>query len=117
MQKIISKKARTSIFILFFLICFLFGYGYSQENNDSLPQLDISKIALVNQTDSYVTFPTDIGNIAPLMFEANISPSFIIRQRKDSRLMAALTAQVIIRMYNEESFPVRTPSYMFHFII
>ncbi len=95
-----------------FLICFLFGYGYSQENNDSLPQLDISKIALVNQTDSYVTFPTDIGNIAPLMFEANISPSFIIRQRKDSRLMAALTSQVIIRMYNEASFPVRTPSYI-----
>jgi hypothetical protein len=95
-----------------FLICFLFGYGYSQENNDSLPQLDISKIALVNQTDSYVTFPTDIGNIAPLMFEANISPNFIIRERKDSRLMAVLTAQIIIRMYNEESFPVRTPSYI-----
>ncbi|MCF6295846.1 MAG: hypothetical protein L3J25_09170 [Flavobacteriaceae bacterium] len=94
------------------LVCFLFSYGYSQENNDSLPQLDISKIALVNQTDSYVTFPTDIGNIAPLMFEANISPSFIIRKRKDSRLMAVLTSQVIIRMYNEESFPVRTPSYI-----
>jgi len=85
---------------------------YSQENKDNFPTLDISKIALVNQTDSYVTFPTDIGNIAPLMFEANISPSFIIRQRKDSRLMAALTSQVIIRMYNKESYPVQTPSYM-----
>ncbi len=105
-------KSTYKYFYTSFLICFLFGYGYSQENNHSLPQLDISKIALVNQTDSYVTFPTDIGNIAPLMFEANISPSFIIRQRKDSRLMAALTAQVIIRMYNEESFPVRTPSYI-----
>jgi len=99
-------------FYSFVLISFLFNYGYSQENNDSIPQLDLSKIALINQTDSYVTFPTDIGNTAPLMFEANISPSFIIRERKDSRLMAALTAQVIIRMYNEESFPVRTPSYV-----
>ncbi|WP_456378713.1 hypothetical protein [Lutibacter sp.] len=94
------------------IISFLLNNVYSQENKDSFPQLDISKIALVNQTDSYVTFPTDIGNIAPLMFEANISPSFIIRQRKDSRLMAALTSQVIIRMYNKESYPVQTPSYM-----
>lgn len=84
---------------------------YSQKNKDNFPKLDISKIALINQTDSYVTFPTDIGNIAPLMFEVNISPSFIIRQRKDSRLMAALTSQVIIRMYNKESYPVQTPSY------
>ena len=46
------------------------------------------------------------------MFEANISPNFIIRKRQDSRLMAVLTTQVVIRMYNEESFPVRTPSYI-----
>lgn len=106
------KKSAYRYFNTLFLMCVFLNYGYSQENIDSLPQLDISKIALVNQTDSYVTFPTDIGNIAPLMFEANISPSFIIRQRKDSRLMASLTSQVIIRMYNEESLPVRTPSYI-----
>ncbi len=100
-------------FIYSVLIVSLFLNGvYSQENIDNFPTLDISKIALVNQADSYVTFPTDIGNIAPLMFEANISPSFIIRQRKDSRLMAALTSQVIIRMYNKESYPVQTPSYI-----
>ncbi len=106
------KKSTYRYFYTSFLICFLFNHGYSQKNSDSIPQLDISKIALVNQTDSYVTFPTDIGNIAQLMFEANISPSFIIRERKDSRLMAMLTSQIIIRMYNEESYPVRTPSYI-----
>jgi hypothetical protein len=67
---------------------------------------------MVSQSDSYVTLPTYIGNLEPLIFEANISPSFIIRQRKDSRLMGVLTAQVILRMFNEESLPVRTPSYM-----
>lgn len=86
--------------------------SYSQTKTDSINKLTLAKIALINQTDSYVTFPTDIGNIAPLMFEGNISPSFVIRQRKDSKLMAVLTAQIIIRMYNEESFPVRTPSYI-----
>ncbi len=106
-------KVKNSITTCFsFLTFFIFVYGYSQENKDSIPQLDISKIALANQTDSYVTFPTDIGNIAPLMFEGNISPNFIIRERKDSRLMAMLTSQIIIRMYNKESYPVRTPSYI-----
>jgi len=83
----------------------------AQIKRDSLPTMSLGKIAMINQADNYITFPTDIGNIAPLMFEANISPSFVIRQRKDSRLMAVLTSQIIIRMYNEESFPIRTPSY------
>ena len=99
-------------YIYSLLLIFFLSDIYSQEIKDSIPRLNLTKIALVNQSDSYVTFPTDIGNIAPILFEANISPSFIIRQRKDSKLMAVLTSQVIIRMYNEESFPVRTPSYM-----
>ncbi len=99
-------------FFCFAVIIFLAGSAYSQEIIDSIPQLNLTKIALVNQTDSYVTFPTDIGNIAPLMFEANISPNFIIRKRKDSRLMSVLTSQIVIRMYNEHSYPVRTPSYI-----
>lgn len=37
-------------------------------------------MAEINQTDSYITFPTDIGNIEPLVFEANVNPSFIIRE-------------------------------------
>lgn len=83
-----------------------------QEINSLLPKLSLEQIALINQDDSYVTFPTDIGNIEPLVFEANVNPSFIIRKRKDSRLMAILTPQIIIRMYNEYSYPVRTPSYI-----
>ncbi|WP_237702554.1 hypothetical protein [Bizionia argentinensis] len=87
-------------------------FVFSQKDVDTLPRLDLYKIALINQTDSYITFPTVIGNIEPLLFEANVSPSFVIRKRKDSRLMALLTAQIIIRMYNEDSYPVRTPSYI-----
>ncbi len=85
---------------------------FSQKGLDTIPQLDLYKIALINQSDSYITFPTDIGYIEPLLFEANVNPSFILRERNDSKLMAVLTAQIIIRMYNEDSFPVRTPSYI-----
>lgn len=84
----------------------------AQETESDLPNLTLDKIALINQSDSYITFPTDIGNIEPLMFEANVNPSFVIRERKDSKLMALLTPQIIIRMYNEASYPVRTPSYI-----
>ena len=106
------KKNKSKYFYSSFLICFFFTCVYSQERKDNVPYVDLTKIALVNQSDSYVTFPTDIGNIEPLLFEANISPSFIIRERKDSRLMAVLTSQIIIRMYPEDSYPVRTPSYI-----
>lgn len=51
-------------------------------------------IAQVNQGNSYITFPTDMGNIEPLWFEANLSPGFYIRKSKNSRLMGVLTPQI-----------------------
>ena len=96
--------------LTYLLAIFFTGQAFAHQLKDSLPRVDLANFALVNQSDSYVTLPFDIGNLEPLIFEANISPNFIIRKRKDSRLMGVLTAQIIIRMYNEESLPVRTPS-------
>ena len=70
-----------------------------QEQADSTHKVDLATIATVNQGNSYITFPTDIGNIEPLWFEANIIPNFMIRESKNSRLMGVLTPQIIIRMY------------------
>ncbi|KUO65244.1 MAG: hypothetical protein APF83_02670 [Lutibacter sp. BRH_c52] len=97
---------------LMFLIGFVANLAMAQTNEDATSILNLDKMAQVNQGDSYVTFPFDFGNIEPLMFEANVSPSFKIRERKDSRLMGVLTSQIIIRMYDETSYPVRTPSYI-----
>ncbi len=66
-----------------FCCCFLILHGQDRV----WPDMDLSKIALVNQRESYITFPMDIGNLEPLMFEANVSPSFIIRERIDAKLM------------------------------
>ncbi len=79
---------------------------------DTIPSVSLATISQVNQGNSYITFPTDIGNIEPLWFEANLIPNFHIRTNKDSRLMGVLTPQIMIRMYREYSFPVKTPSYM-----
>ncbi len=83
-----------------------------QERQDTIPEIRLSTIVMVNHGSSYITLPTDIGNMAPLWFEANLIPNFFIRKSKNSRLMGVLTPQFIIRMYQEESFPVRTPSYI-----
>ncbi len=83
-----------------------------QESDLALPQIDLTTITQVNQGNSYCTFPTDIGNIEPLWFEGNLTPNFYIRQSKNSRLLGVFTPQVIIRMYQKESKPVRTPSYI-----
>jgi len=98
-----------SIFIILF-VCFVTNvFGQS---SDTIIKIDISSIASLNQGSSYITFPTDIGNIEKLWFEGNIIPNFRIRKRKDARLMGILTPQIIIRMYQEASFPVNTPSYI-----
>ena len=98
--------------IILILVLNSTSYLMAQDSDSLLPKLSLEKIALINQSDSYITFPTDIGNIEPLIFEANINPSFVIRKRKDSKLIAILTPQIIIRMYNEDSYPIRTPSYI-----
>ncbi len=95
---------------LILLILFIYGFSFSQEKKE--PNIQLSLISQVNQGNSYITFPTDIGNIEPLMFEGNVIPNFMIRTNKESRLLAVLTPQIIIRMYNEFSHPVKTPSYM-----
>lgn len=88
----------------------VYSFSFSQENKE--PNIQLSLISQVNQGNSYITFPTDIGNIEPLIFEGNVIPNFMIRTNKKSRVLAVLTPQIIIRMYNSYSHPVKTPSYM-----
>jgi hypothetical protein len=101
---------KNSFLILILLLLALSGMG--QESESAPTGIGLTMISQVSQGNSYITFPTDIGNIEPLIFEGNLIPNFYLRQSKDSRLMGVLTPQIIIRMYQERSFPVRTPSYM-----
>ena len=75
--------------IVLFLLCI--AGSFAQQQTDTIPRLDLAKIAHINQSDSYITFPTDIGNLEPLMFEANLNPNFVIRKRNDSKMMLVLT--------------------------
>lgn len=96
---------------------FLFFIGINifcsaQEKESITPKIELSAISQINQGNSYITFPTDIGNIEHLWFEGNVIPNFFIKKNKNSRLIGVLTPQIIIRMYQKESLPVQTPSYI-----
>jgi len=102
----------SKLLIILFFVLAVPVLGLTQEKYKSVPEIGLTTIAQVNQGNSYITAPIDMGNIESLWFEANIIPSFHIRQNKNSRLMGVLTPQIIIRMYQEKSAPVRTPSYI-----
>ena len=97
------------VLALVLISCIIPVFGQPDE---TYPGVGLTELSQLNQTNSYATFPTDLGNIEPLWFEVNIIPNFYLRQSKNSRLMAVLTPQIILRMYQERSYPVRTPSYM-----
>ncbi|MCK5455959.1 MAG: phospholipase A, partial [Melioribacteraceae bacterium] len=85
---------------------------YAQTDSIKKYAFDLSLVSEVNSGNSYVTIGGGLGNIEPLIFEANLIPNFIIRQDKDSKIMGVFTPQIIMRMYQETSSPVKTPSYM-----
>lgn len=93
-------------------VSIFFVLSCSGQDRDTIPQIGLSIVSQVNQGNSYITLPSDVGNIERLWFEGNLIPNFYIRESKNSRLMGVLTPQIIIRMYQERSYPVRTPSYM-----
>jgi len=105
----ITKHIKSLVIISAFLSGSIFILS---SKADTIPNINLTTISDVNQGNSYITFPTDIGNVEPLWFEANLIPNFQIRKNKNSRLMGVLTPQIIIRMYREYSYPVKTPSFM-----
>lgn len=97
---------------IIFLLVLNSALVLGQREYGAVTNIGLATIAQENQGNSYITAPTDIGNIEPLWFEAKVVPNFNIRTSKDSRLLGVLTPQIIIRMYQLESNPVKTPSYM-----
>jgi hypothetical protein len=102
------KKLLLSTFVLVYALA---GAGQNGDNPTE-KNLRLTTIAQVYQGSSYITVPTLLGTIEPLWFEARLVPAFYIRSNKKSRWLGVVNPQIIIRMYQEHSFPVRTPSYM-----
>lgn len=89
------------------LMCFGAAMGQEARFN-----VDPSRTFGMFREPSYITFAGGVGNIEKLMFEADIIPYYQLSLSGTDRWGVELSPQVILRMYNEESYPVRTPSFM-----
>jgi hypothetical protein len=82
--------------MLLFLISLVLAFTGLGQERDSIPsEIGLTIISQVNQGNSYITFPTDIGNIEPLTFEGNLIPNFYLRQSKNSRLNRVISPPTI----------------------
>jgi hypothetical protein len=95
---------------------------------DAFAQNDTNKLAPIRQEivegkramstfnmfrePSYIILGSGIGNLEPLIFESDVIPYFMLSLSKNNRWGIELSPRAIMRMYNQESHPVRTPSFM-----
>jgi len=87
---------------------------YGQNPSDSIRLRNNIFVESINASHetSYITVLGGSGNIEPLIFEASIVPYYMLRFNKNTRWGVEISPKIIIRMYNEYSYPLRTPSYM-----
>jgi hypothetical protein len=83
---------------------------YSQTLKDSSVS-SISKFSMFREPSS-ILLGSGLGNLEPLLFEGNVAPYFMLAINKNARWGAELSTRIILRMYNEESYPIRTPSFI-----
>jgi len=103
---------KTLIFVVMAIPLILPAHTMAQDSTVKADQNMFFQTIRTNQDKSYITFSQGLGNLDPLIFEAKIAPYYLLRTSKNSKWGATLTPDIIIRMFAEESFPVRTPSYM-----
>ena len=105
--------------IIIFFISLLFSstFIYSQE----IPVTNLDEAVLSTSDRTYLSFGQGIGNyktpygikrLNPLVFEGQISPDFSLSLSKKRTIGLAVFPKIVIRMFNENSVPVKTPSYM-----
>lgn len=78
--------------------------------------------AVFSTTDrTYVSFGQGFGNygtaygvkrLTPILFEGQISPDFLLTVSKKKTMGLAFFPKIVVRMFNEPSVPIKTPSYM-----
>jgi hypothetical protein len=61
---------------------------------------------------SYITVLGGVGRFYPLLFESAIVPYYTVILSHNANLALEVSPKILLRMYNERSMPVRTPSYM-----
>lgn len=111
-----TMRTRSSFFKFYtFVFCLFPSFFYGQQI------ANVDEAVLSNSDRTYVSFGQGLGSyktqygakhLNPLLFEGQISPDFFLNLSKKRTMGLAFFPKIIIRMYNEPSVPVKTPSYM-----
>ena len=110
-----GKFVKAKLLILIIGIAVSFAQVlYGQDSITAANYRNLSFLEAINASHetSYITILGGVGNIEPLMFEASIVPYYMLRLNQNTRWALEISTKIIIRMYNERSYPIRTPSYM-----
>jgi hypothetical protein len=112
-------KSALKIVIHFYLMLFSIGIAQSQNDTDTTLVFvnEICKARAIStfnmfREPSYIILGSGIGNLEPLIFESDIIPYFMLSLSNNNKWGIELSPQIILRMYNQESRPVQTPSFM-----
>lgn len=97
-------------FYLLLILIAVEGSLYGQNLENEYFRLKSPGISFSDPT--YITLRGGLGNIEPLKYEVNFAPRFNIEMKRFANLGFEFTPQIILRMYDQYSNPVRTPSYM-----
>jgi hypothetical protein len=73
-----------------------------------IPMIEIVRAAL---EPAYLAYPIGLSNLDSLIFESNIVAHFVVNQ-PSWPVALVLSPKIVVRMFNQESTPVKTPSYM-----
>jgi hypothetical protein len=68
-------------------------------------------VVRANLETSYLTHPFSLHGVPPLIFECSIAPHFFVHTG-EWPFAFVLTPKILLRMFNENSSPVRSPSFM-----
>jgi hypothetical protein len=74
-------------------------------------EVKMSRIVRSNFETSYFAYPIGLSGLPSLIFESSIAAHFYVSQ-PSWPLAFVLTPKIVVRMFNEPSVPVKTPSYM-----
>jgi hypothetical protein len=76
-------------------------------------QKHIATVELVraNLEPAYLAYPVSISGLDPLIFESNVVAHFVVT-RPSWPFALVLTPKIVVRMFNQYSSPVKSPSYM-----
>lgn len=113
-----NLKVKTHTILI--LLTFSYSLAFSQVNEAKQEEYKKhifekgNTISMFNmfREQSYILPLSGLGNLEPLIFEADIIPYFLINLSQNARWGMEISPRIIIRMLNKHSHPVQTPSYM-----